>query len=74
MKIHQILDGISIIITNEEIDFVSRIGDDVFLSSLDNHDQWLAQNLIRKGVYEISNDRKRISITDHETTNIRKNI
>jgi len=74
MKIHQILHGISIIITNEERDFVSRIGDDVFLSSLDNHDQWLAQNLIRKGVYEISNDRKRISITDHETTNIRKNI
>jgi hypothetical protein len=71
MKIHQILDGISIIITNEERDFVSRLGEDVYLSSLDQHDQWLAQNLIRKGVYEISNDRKRLSMKDYETRTIK---
>jgi hypothetical protein len=71
MKIHQILDGISIIITNEERDFVSRLGEDIYMSSLDHHDQWLAQNLVRKGVYEISNDRKRLSMKDHETRNIK---
>jgi hypothetical protein len=61
MKIHQILDGISIIITNEERDFIKKHGNDVPLSLLDQHQNYLAQTLIRKGVYEMSDDRRKIT-------------
>jgi hypothetical protein len=60
MKIHQILDGISIIITNEERDFIKKHGADVPLSLLDQHQNYLAQTLVRKGVYEMSDDRRTI--------------
>ena len=56
MKIHQLLSGIGIAVTNEEQQFISRYGDRVKLSSLDEHDQWSAQNLVRKGVYSLSKD------------------
>lgn len=56
MKIHQLLSGIGIAVTNEEQQFISRYGDCVKLTSLDEHDQWLAQNLVRKGAYSLSND------------------
>ena len=60
MKIHQLLDGPSIIITNEESSFIRRHGNDVSLTFLDQHQKWVAQNLVRKGVYSISNDRTSI--------------
>jgi hypothetical protein len=60
MKIHQILDGISIIITNEERDFIKKHGPDVPLSLLDQHQNYLAHTLVRKGVYEMSDDRRTI--------------
>jgi hypothetical protein len=56
MKIQQLLGGISIAVTNEEQQFMERHKDHVKLSSLDDHDQWLAQNMVRKGLYSISND------------------
>lgn len=56
MKIHQLLSGIGIAITNEEQQFVSKHKFGVRLAQLDEHDQWIAQNLVRKGVYSISND------------------
>ena len=61
MKIHQILDGISIIITNEERDFIKKHGDDVPLTFLDPHQNYLAHTLVRKGVYEMSDDRRKIT-------------
>jgi hypothetical protein len=55
MKINQIL-GIGIMVTNEEQQFIDRHNHHVKISSLDDHDQWVAQNLVRKGIYEIGHD------------------
>lgn len=56
MKISQLISGVGIAITNEEQKFIDKHGDAVKITSLDHHDQWLAQNLVRKGIYEISKD------------------
>jgi hypothetical protein len=56
MKIHQLLSAIETILTNEEKKFTERHVDQVTLTSLDEHDTWVAQNLVRKGVYEVSKD------------------
>lgn len=56
MKIHQLLSGVTIAVTNEENRFIQQYNTDIKITSLDEYDQWLAQNLVRKGVYEISND------------------
>jgi len=58
MKIHQILNGISIIITNEERDFIRKHSSTISLSGLNEHETWTAQNLVRKGVYKLTNDSK----------------
>ena len=60
MRIAQLLSGIPTVITNEERKFIDKHRDQVFISSLDEHDQWLAQNLVRKGVYTISKDSRSI--------------
>jgi len=69
MKLHQILDGIPIVITNEEQQFIDRHPKAVVqIASLDDHDTWTAQNLVRKGVYKLTNDSKNIVINrGHET-------
>jgi hypothetical protein len=56
MKIHQLLSKIHISVTNEEATFINRHNDQIKLTSLDDHDQWIAQGLVRKGIYEISKD------------------
>ena len=56
MKIHQLLSGYPTPVTNEEQRFIEHHDGAVRLSSLDEHDQWLAQSLVRKGVYTISKD------------------
>lgn len=56
MKIHQLLSGVQLPITNEENNFVVKHNNNVRLSSLDGRDQVIAQNLVRKGVYSISKD------------------
>lgn len=56
MKISQLLSKIQIPLTNEESRFVKLHQDRVSLSSLDEHSNWIAQNLVRKGVYDISKD------------------
>lgn len=57
MKIHQLLSlDVGISVTNEEQRFINKHNTEVRLSSLDDHEQWLAQNLVRKGVYGISED------------------
>jgi hypothetical protein len=56
MKIDQLLSGIHIVLTNEEKSFVEKHEDGISITSLDEHDQWLAQSLVRKGIYSISKD------------------
>lgn len=69
MKIAQLLNGIGIAITNEERAFIDKHADQVSILSLNDHDQWLAQNLVRKGVYTISKDSNRIIKKLDETNN-----
>ena len=59
MKISQLLDGISIALTNEEAKFVKRFPQ-ANINALSERDKWLAQNLVRKGIYELSNDSRSI--------------
>ena len=67
MKIHQLLNSPSVIVTNEENEFITAHGNDVSLSILDPHAKVVANNLVRKGIYSISNDRKYITKQDNET-------
>lgn len=60
MKIRQLLSGIHIQLTNEEHEFLKKHSDNVSIETLDEHDQWMAQNLVRKGIYSISNDSRRL--------------
>jgi len=69
MKIHQLLSGVGVAITNEEQQFISRHDNDVRLSSLDDHDIWLAKSLVRKGVYSISKDNSTLNKNINETSN-----
>lgn len=55
MKITQLLSGITIALSNEERKFLED-HDQVKISGLTERDHWLAQNLVRKGVYTISKD------------------
>ena len=56
MKINQLLSGHHIMVTNEEQQFINRNRSNVKLTALDERDSWLAQNLVRKGLYNISKD------------------
>lgn len=58
MKIVQLLSGIDLALSNQEKAFVAKHKDHVRIQSLSEHDQWVAQNLVRKGVYELSKDSK----------------
>lgn len=55
MKIYQLLDSMHLPVTNEEQAFISK-HTHVRITALDEHDTWIAQNLVRKGVYKISKD------------------
>ena len=56
MKIAQLLNGHESLVSNEEHDFIKRYPSGVNIGSLMERDHWVAQNLVRKGVYGISND------------------
>lgn len=56
MKIVQLLSGIDTHVNNEERHFIESHTGNVKLTSLAERDQWIAQNLVRKGVYSISKD------------------
>jgi len=66
MKIYQLLRDITVPLNNEEHHFVESHGDRIKLTSLDEHQFWLAQNLVRKGLYEISEDNNHILRIKHE--------
>jgi hypothetical protein len=61
MKIADVVNMIGVAVTKEERKFVSHHGDNIKLSHLGDREIWIAQNLVRKGLYEISNS------TDHIT-------
>lgn len=56
MKISQLLDGIHIVLTNQESEFINSHQDKIRLTGLSEQEVWIAQNLVRKGVYSISNN------------------
>jgi hypothetical protein len=57
MRYHEIKGIPSIIITNEEQNFINEHGERVELSFLDEHQSYVANLLVRKGVYSLSKDR-----------------
>jgi len=65
MRIHQILGAPSIILTNEEKDFIRKHNEEISISGLFDRDEVVARNLVRKGVYEISNDNRNIVLKSH---------
>ena len=56
MKIAQLLSGMGVAITNQEQQFIENHTTTVHIDSLSEQDQWLAQTLVRKGIYSISKD------------------
>lgn len=69
MKIHQLLNDVPIIITNNEREFVQKFTQITPLSSLSENEMWTAQNLVRKGVYKITNDSKHIVLNKNHAGN-----
>ena len=69
MKIHQLLSGVGLPLSNEELEFVEKYGNNVRLSTLDEHGLWLAQNLVRKGAYSISSDSNTLAREVHHGDN-----
>lgn len=67
MKIAHLLSGIGIVLTNEERKFIDRYNTNISINGLDEHSKWVAQNLLRKGVYSISNDRRTLLKKINET-------
>lgn len=53
MRMHQILDNLSIAVTNEEKNFIKTHSDHISVSSLNEHETWIAQNLVRKNIYTV---------------------
>ena len=66
MRIHQLLSGIGVTLSNEEHKFLENHEHTVRITSLDDHDQWVAQNLVRKGVFSLSNDSTTLIKNLHE--------
>jgi hypothetical protein len=62
MRIHHLVDGPHIQLTNEEKDFIDAQRPEIKLRSLRERDMIIAQNLVRKGVYEISTDNKTLHL------------
>jgi hypothetical protein len=59
MKIYQLLD-IPVILNNEEEQFLESHSDRLSIDTLYEREYIVAQNLVRKGVYSISNDSKHL--------------
>jgi hypothetical protein len=66
MKIHHLLGQPSIILTNEEKAFIDNHSPEISIKSLHDREEWLARNLVRKGIYEISNDSQFIILRSDE--------
>jgi hypothetical protein len=67
MKIHHLLNAPSIILTNEENHFVESHHAEIPIRSLFDREEIVARNLVRKGVYEISNDNQNLILNNADT-------
>jgi len=67
MKIVQLVNGLRIPLSNQEKTFVETHKSTIKLSQLDEHDLWMAQNLVRKGIYSISKDDQNLIKKINET-------
>ena len=56
MKIQELIDGHTMALTNEEHAFIDNHSPKISIRTLHDREEWLARNLVRKGVYEISKD------------------
>lgn len=56
MKIVHLLSGLALPLNNAERAFVEKYHGAVNINRLNEQEIWLAQNLVRRGVYSISND------------------
>lgn len=65
MKIAQLLSGVNIVFDNQEHNFIKKYNN-VKIESLNEHEHWIAQNLVRKGIYKISNDNQTLIKNLHE--------
>jgi len=66
MKIREVINGHTVILTNEEHAFIDNHSPKLSINSLHDRDQWIARNLVRKGVYEISKDSQHIVLKTNE--------
>lgn len=58
MKICQLVSGLRIPLSNAEREFLETHKSNIKMTSLSERELWMAQNLVRKGVYSISKDNK----------------
>lgn len=65
MKMQELYTGMSVMLTNEEHNFVILHGYNVPVISLTEREELLANSLIKKGVYDISPDRKYLTKPQH---------
>ena len=68
MKIAQLLSGVKIALTNQEQEFIEEHKNQIDINGLDEHNQWIARNLVRKGIYSLSKDTHTLIKNLHETT------
>lgn len=66
MKIVQLLSGIELPLNNAERAFVEKYDATININRLNEHELWLAQNLVRRGVYSISNDNVTLTKNLHD--------
>jgi hypothetical protein len=62
MKIHHLIDSLVIMLTNEEHEFVQSHPREISIGGLYERDRIVAQTLLRKGIYEISKDSKKLEL------------
>lgn len=65
MKIAQLLSKMAIPVSNEDHEFMSKYKV-AHLDRLNEHELWVAQNLVRRGIYKLSNDNITIIKTVHD--------
>lgn len=56
MKIAHLLSGLPIVLTNQEQAFLETHKSSISLTTLNERDLWMAQTLVRKGIYSIDKD------------------
>jgi len=60
MRMFELFDHPSIILSNEEYEFIKSHNNEIPLHSLFDHDEVMARHLVRKGIYEMSDDNRSI--------------